>query len=300
MFQKLLLKCYNGAYFIFIAINFNLKEVYLNLENYFISQLKNRYIGDDGALVGKFVYSADAFFEDVHFKKNWLTHYQIAVKAMLVNLSDAIAMNAIPKYALITIAMPKSISKIQISELTEGFKDIATKYNIEIIGGDTISNKKLDISITIISYTKKPLTRYGLKVGHYLAYTGELGKSAKDLKKLMNLGSINNKSKFVSFKLKSKFIQNSQRFLSSGMDISDGLYSDLDKLASLNNIGYKFYTKIPKLIGCSGEEYEMLVSFSKRNKKAVLRRAKQTRTKLTIFALGKRKKYTNRCKAHHF
>ena len=72
----------------------------MNLENYFISQFKNAHIGDDGALIDDTVYSKDAFFEDVHFKKEWMNHYQIASKAMMVNISDAIAMNAKPKYAL--------------------------------------------------------------------------------------------------------------------------------------------------------------------------------------------------------
>ncbi|MCF6330468.1 MAG: thiamine-phosphate kinase, partial [Sulfurimonas sp.] len=40
----------------------------MNLENYFISQFNNNKIGDDGALIDKFVYSKDAFFENVHFK----------------------------------------------------------------------------------------------------------------------------------------------------------------------------------------------------------------------------------------
>ena len=84
------------------------------------------------------------------------------------------------------------------------------------------------------------------------------------------------------------------------MDISDGLYSDLDKITTLNKIGIDFITDIPTSVGCSGEEYEMLVAFDRRDKKAVLRRAAQSRTKLTIFANAVRKKYVNRCKAHHF
>ncbi len=270
-------------------------------ENYFISQFKSAYIGDDGAVVGENIYSKDAFFEDVHFKTAWMSYYQIARKAMIVNISDAIAMNAKPKYALLSVAMPKNISKIEMLALAKGFNDVAHEYKIEIIGGDTISNIKLDITITIIAQTKKPLLRSGIRDGYLVAFTGELGKSAKDLKKLLNLGSIHKKSKFISIKLREKFIQNSSRILKSGMDISDGLLSDLDKFASVNKIGFRFQNKIQKLIGCSGEEYEMLVAFDKRDKKALLRHAAQSRTPLHIFATAsKRKKYINRCKAHHF
>lgn len=127
----------------------------MNLENYFISQFDSSRIGDDGAVIGEQIYSKDAFFENVHFKTKWMSHYQIAVKSMMINISDAIAMNAEPKYALLSVAMPKTISKSQMQELALGFKNVASQYGIEIIGGDTISNTKLDITITIISHTKK-------------------------------------------------------------------------------------------------------------------------------------------------
>ena len=129
----------------------------MNLENYFISLFQNKHIGNDGAVIGQYVYSKDAFFENVHFKTVWMDYYQIARKAMLVNISDAVAMNAKAKYALLSVAMPSSISKHQMQELARGFKDVAREFDIEIIGGDTISNTKLDITITIVSKTKKTI-----------------------------------------------------------------------------------------------------------------------------------------------
>ncbi len=272
----------------------------MNLENYFISQLSSNHIGDDGAYIDGFVYSKDAFFENIHFKTKWMNFYQIAQKAMLVNISDAVAMNAVPRYALLSVAMPSSMTKYDMRELIRGFESVSREFGIEIIGGDTISNTKLDITITIISKTKKPLRRSGVKTGDILAYTGKLGGSAKDLKKLLNLGNIHSQSKFVNIKLRADFVKYSSRYLKSGMDISDGLFSDLDKIASLNKIGFKFTDKISNFIGCSGEEYEMLVAFDKRNFKAIKRRAQMSRTELNIFATASRRKYTNRCKAHHF
>lgn len=126
----------------------------MNLENHFISQFSSVNIGDDGAFIDGYVYSKDAFFENVHFKTKWMSYYQIGAKSMLVNISDAIAMNAKPVYALLAVAMPKSITKDQIKDLVRGFEDTAREYGIEIIGGDTIANNKLDISVTIISKVK--------------------------------------------------------------------------------------------------------------------------------------------------
>ena len=272
----------------------------MNKENYFISCLENRYIGDDAAVIDNYVYSKDAFFEDVHFKREWLTYKQIARKAMLVNLSDAVAMNAEPKYALLSVAMPKKISKADMKSLADGFLEVAQEYGVSIIGGDTISNTKLDITITIIAQTKRALKRSKVRDGYLFAYTGVLGNSVKDLKKLFNLGTLHSKSKFIDIKLRRNFISKSERVLKAGMDISDGLFSDLAKMTELNKIGLLLHQNIAKSIACSGEEYEMLVAFDKRDEKAVKRRAEQSRTNLNIFATARRNRYTNRCKAHHF
>ena len=272
----------------------------LNIEEHFIKQFKSKYIGDDGAYINGLVYSKDAFFENVHFKTSWMSYFQIARKAMLVNISDAVAMNAKPMYALLSVAMPKSITKEQMKELYDGFVSVAKEYDIEIIGGDTIANIKLDITITLISVSKQPLMRIKIKQDDLVAYTGTLGQSFRELKYLLSGGAIHSKSKFIDIKLQKNFIKKSTKFLHSGMDISDGLFSDMGKLSKLNNLGFTFYKKISKQIACSGEEYEMLIVFSKRNKKTLLRLAKLSRTKLTIIAKVSRKRYINRCKSHHF
>ena len=272
----------------------------MNIENHFISQFSSVNIGDDGAFIDGYVYSKDAFFQNVHFKTEWMSYYQIGVKSMMVNISDAIAMNAKPTYALLAVAMPKSIKKEQMAELVRGFNDVAKKYGVEIIGGDTIANNKLDISVTIISKSEKPLFRKGIRRNDLIAYTGELGKSKKDLTRLLRGGKIHTKSKFVDIKLRQKFVSQNRKYLKAGMDISDGLYADLEKMLLANNLGANVFKHMDKNIACSGEEYEMLIAFDRRHRKTILRRSKLSRTKLTVFAKAKRSRYRSRCKANHF
>ncbi len=260
----------------------------------------SRSIGDDGAVIGTQIFSKDAFFENVHFKREWLSPYQIATKAMMVNISDAVAMNAKPKYALLSVAMPKTLTRYEMRELARGFQETATKFSIEIIGGDTISNTKLDITVTIISESDKPLYRKGLQRGDLLSYTGKLGTSQRDLKRVMRGASLHVKSRFISLHVRDRFIYSSRRLLRVGMDISDGLFSDLEKLSKLNHCGFHFDKKISKSLGCSGEEYEMLIAVDRRNRLALIRKAKQLRVPLTIFAEVKRGRFRNSCKAHHF
>jgi len=63
-------------------------------ETYLIDKLSSSHIGDDAAVVDGLIYSVDAFFEGTHFQRSWMSLEQIARKSMLVNFSDAIAMDA--------------------------------------------------------------------------------------------------------------------------------------------------------------------------------------------------------------
>jgi len=272
----------------------------MNKEDYLISKISSPYVGDDGAVIGNRVYSMDAFFENIHFKRAWMTLSQIARKAMLVNLSDAIAMNAQPLYALITLSLPKDIDKREIDEIVESLHKVASEYNCEIIGGDTIAGERLDFSITIISETKHPLTRKGLREGDLLAYTGTLGESKRDLNRLFQGEKIEHSSKFIEPILRKEFIEKSREYLRTGMDISDGLFCDTNKMLKMNSTGFELLKDISDEVGTSGEEYEMLVSFAPEELDHILRVAKETETDLTLFAKVKNNDNKFVCRGHHF
>ena len=129
----------------------------MDKEHYLISKLSSKYIGDDAAVVGDTLYSMDAFFEDVHFKRSWMSLSQIGRKAMLINLSDAIAMNAQPQFAPVTVSLPSDLTHADIDELMQSMEATAKSFGCEIIGGDTVGGDKLHISITILSKSENPL-----------------------------------------------------------------------------------------------------------------------------------------------
>jgi thiamine-monophosphate kinase len=272
----------------------------IDKEQYLIESLSSKYIGDDAAVVGDTLYSMDAFFEDVHFKRSWMSVAQIGRKAMLVNLSDAIAMNAQPKYALVTVSIPPSLSLEEIDSLSNSMEKTAQEYGCEIIGGDTIGGDKLHLSITIISKSTAPLLRKGLKEGDILAFTGILGESKRDLEALFRGESISQNSRFLEPKLRAEFIAKSRPYLGTGMDISDGLFCDSNKLLDINDLGFESIIKIDDSIGLSGEEYEMLISFDYSHLPRIEAIANETNTPLTLFAKValNTKRFT--CKSHHF
>jgi thiamine-monophosphate kinase len=272
----------------------------VSLESYFIKQFKSKYIGDDGAIIGKKVYVQDAFFEGVHFLREWFTLKQIAYKSVAVNISDIYAMGASPKYALLTVAIPKSFSKSELRELASGFQEAEKEFSFEIVGGDTISNSKLDISVTVIGETRKPITRKA-RVGDVIAYIGDIGGVNRDLQKLLKGEKVRNDSRFIRPVLRGDFIKRIAPFISSGMDISDGIFTDLSRIADESRLNFRFYKKLSKNIGCSGEEYQFLFTFRRRELKRISAIARGMGVKLTVIGETTRKGvYRNPCKPHHF
>jgi len=272
----------------------------IDKEHYLINKLSSKYIGDDAAVVGDTLYSMDAFFEDVHFKREWMSMAQIGRKAMLINLSDAIAMNAKPKYALVTLCMPHDITDKEIDELIQSLEMTAKEYGCEIIGGDTIGGDKLHLSITIISKSDDPLLRSGLKHGDLLAFTGTLGESKRDLDALFRGEKISDSSRFLEPTLRAEFIAKARPFLRVGMDISDGLYCDTNKLLDINKYGFEILKTINDDTGLSGEEYEMLVGFDPKESEALKEIAKELNIPLTVFAKVDENDKRFKCQSHHF
>lgn len=277
-----------------------MEYIVLDLESFIISKFSSAYIGDDGAVIDGYCYSMDSFFEDIHFRREWMNMKQIGRKAMLVNLSDAIAMNAKPLFALVSLSLPRDITKEEICNLSSSMQECAKEFGCEIIGGDTISGDKLNITVTIIAKSDKPLFRVGLKDGFMLAYTGILGESKNGLDRLFAGESIEPNAKFYEPILRGDFIEKSRDLLACGMDISDGLFCDTNKLLDINNLGLDLIMDISDEIGTSGEEYEMIIGFDKANLEKILDIAHECNVALTPFAIIKANNFRFGCKAHHF
>jgi len=276
------------------------KKTSIDKEQYLINSLSSKHIGDDAAVIGDTLYSMDAFFEDVHFKREWMTIAQIGRTAMLINLSDAVAMNAEPQYALITVSLPHDLSEAHIDELMQSMESTAKEYGCEIIGGDTIGGDKLHLSITIISKSEEPLLRTGLKQGDLLAFTGILGESKRDLDALYRGEKIADNSRFFEPTFRADFIAKARAYLRTGMDISDGLFCDTNKLLDINKYGFDHFEDIDDAVGLSGEEYEMLVSFAAEHYGEVMEVSEATNTPLTVFAKVAKNSDRYKCKSHHF
>lgn len=153
-------------------------------------------IGDDAAVYRSKagfdeVICVDTMVEDIHFRLDTLTPFQIGYKALAVNVSDIAAMGAIPTYYLVSIAVPKHWQEESVVEIYAGMKQLAEQYSLNLIGGDTVStNDKLVITVTALGQVEQgeQLQRSMAQDGDIVFVTGTVGDSAAGLHLLFEKG----------------------------------------------------------------------------------------------------------------
>ena len=209
----------------------------------------------------------------------WLSYESLARKAFLVNISDIISSGALPLYALLAITLPHNLQKTSILEIVQGIQSVCKQYGIFVIGGDTTKGDALGFHITLIGkLCSQYLSRKSVQCGDFLAYTSSrktnIGSSLKTLRNLLRYGATINKipahaiesrNRYIRFMnpvLRCNFMVKAKKAIHACMDISDGLANEIRRLESLNSLQFKAFRPIQKEIYQSGEEYELLFSFS--------------------------------------
>lgn len=98
-------------------------------------------IGDDAAVVDHgdqlTVVSTDLVADNVHFILGETPNHLIGRKALAVNLSDLAAMAAVPVTVVVSLLLPRSMKLEQAQEIFGGLIELADRFSIAIVGGDT-------------------------------------------------------------------------------------------------------------------------------------------------------------------
>lgn len=230
-------------------------------------------IGDDTAVVhlskNKYqLLTTDMLVENVHFT-NKMSARSIGHKALAVNLSDIAAMGGTPKYALISIGVPASLSFRFLDQVYQGINQTAKKYGVSLVGGDTNRSGKIIINVTLIGEVKRQglTTRSGAKVGDQIFVTGRLGHSYKSGWHL----------RFQPRICEAQYLV--EHFKPTSMiDISDGFVCDLGHILRTNHVSAVINeSRIPKRKGANlksalydGEDFELLFTLSLNNAKRLI------------------------------
>ncbi len=205
-------------------------------------------IGDDAAVFNQnnqsIVTAVDTFVENVHFIKNkTMSAKNIGYRCLAANISDIAAMGAKPKFYLVSVVIPCNWKEYEVLNVFAGLDDLAKQYNMDLIGGDTVSGTEFVLSITVIGYVAKEKIRYrsNAKVNDIVFVTGSLGDAAVGLEILLNDLEIENKNYFIQRHQKpspnvlfSNAIKPIDRVCLN--DISDGISSELNEIAKASKV----------------------------------------------------------------
>lgn len=149
-------------------------------------------IGDDAAILSCLqtpVVTCDALVEEVHFRRDWSTPFQLGRKAVSVNVSDLAAKSAQPVAAFVTLALGKPLIEEEgaarwLEALYDGMESAAAQYGCTVAGGDTVRTaRETMLSVTLIgdAGSAPPPLRAGAHERDIVMVTGTLGDAAAGL-----------------------------------------------------------------------------------------------------------------------
>ena len=225
-----------------------------------------------------------------------------ARKSVVACVSDFAAKGVKPKYGMISINLPKTISRSKVNEIVSGFKKACKEFDISIIGGDTNGGKEIVFNVCLFGITDRIVTRKGSKKGDLIFVTGPFGYTSAGLSML--LGKKKGKEVFAKKAIKSvinpkpklDFGLKNKKYFSSSMDSSDGLSTTLNEMSKQSKNKF-IINKIPvlkdvedyvefykldlnNLVFNGGEEYEFIFTASPKHKKIIEKNSVLLKTKI--------------------
>jgi thiamine-monophosphate kinase len=271
----------------------------------FIEKIKSRHtlgkIGDDCAILPKdaktdLLLTADMLVEDIDFRLEWTTPELLGHKALAVSLSDIAAMGGNAKWAMLSLGIPESLWKSAfVDAFYAGWFTLANEFDVELVGGD-ISRTPDKLVIDSIAGGEvvkgKAIMRSGAKPGDAIYVTGSLGGAAGGLKLLERGDESQHNIQISTANLTARQLKptpqlllanmlRSLEIISSMIDVSDGLSSDLFHICQQSNVGARIDAERLPIDVClqdcfdadeslemalhGGEDFELLFTADEKN-----------------------------------
>lgn len=128
--------------------------------------------------------TTDTLVQGVHFDLSWHPADKLGRKAAAVNISDIAAMGGIPRFALLSLALPADLPGRWLDDFLSGFLGLLAEYGVVLIGGDTVgSSQGIVLSVTVLGEAMEGavLARSGARSGDLVMVSGFLGEAAAGL-----------------------------------------------------------------------------------------------------------------------
>jgi len=207
-------------------------------------------IGDDAAVVENErnrveVLTVDALIDGVHFDRRFTPPTAIGHRALAVNLSDLAAMGATPRLALLSLALPATLTCEEFDGVISGIATEAMAHRLTVAGGNlTRTPGPLTIDITAIGTAKRRgvLTRSGARPGDLIYVSGAIGAAAAGLDMLRTGAATPSEACVFRYLRPSARVRLGQmlgrnRAASACIDLSDGLADGVSRIADASGVG---------------------------------------------------------------
>ena len=252
----------------------------------------------------KLVVSVDTYIQGKHFL-NFNRPELVIKKILRSSISDLVCKGVYPKYYIISASGNKlNFTKLNLSKISKSLKEEQKKYKIFLSGGDTVNSNKLSFSITTVGKANSIVFRNKAKLNDDIYVTGNLGDSFIGLKVLQKKLFLNKSlsnyfiDKYYKPDLPYVLISSLNNIANTSMDISDGLFSDIEKLINKQKLSYEIdIDKIPisrnllKILNLkklkkenlisNGDDYQILFTADKRKNRIIEMLAKKLQIKIT-------------------
>jgi thiamine-monophosphate kinase len=221
-------------------------------------------IGDDAAAVeiGPFaLVTTDSLVEGVHFRRDAAPPRLLGRKALTVNLSDIAAMGGLARYATVSLCLPPQVELGWVDSLYDGLLERAAEAGVALVGGNiSRAPESITIDVTLLGDAGRLLLRTGARAGDSVVVTGALGAAAEGVRLLADGARLDDESELAATGmwtdsstaavlacLRAQLDPRPPLALArsigdrglahAGMDLSDGLSSDLPEICRQSGVG---------------------------------------------------------------
>ncbi|MCS7312019.1 MAG: thiamine-phosphate kinase, partial [Acidobacteria bacterium] len=211
------------------------------------------------------VFSVDQLVEDVHFRRSWCSLEAVGYKAVLRAVSDVWVQGARPRYLWVALQVPPDGDWAALQALYRGVLQAGRDMGAYLAGGDTVRDVRWGLVVSVLGYTRTPVSRRGARPGASVWLTGPVGWAglgvalleqwhqygrpvplaehiseilvADEWPRLLHRAVERAVEAIIRPRLPLRWRQWVARHAAAAIDISDGLLIDLWRLLQVNGVG---------------------------------------------------------------